>query len=270
MQIPSTASGERARRGTRYDAAMMRESAVAMPPEAEKNYLRHCAGLSLVAAVLFSAFVYAYRFVGEDFLAAIDRNVGDTLLSEARNLEAAGRIDDAIAHYREAADGSFSDPKVAFWCLRDLGRLLVQSENLAEGIEALSRAYEIDPSDPAALNLLCSAHMKDGDAGEVERIARERIAASPPDPAVEALAHFHLGQALEANSDTDGALAAYMQSAAIDATGPSAYHAAVILERRNRLDEAKALLDGYLPHATGWRIKWANLLNERISRTLEK
>jgi len=114
-------------------------------------------------------------------------------LGLAEALNAAGRLPEALASYREAAR---RDPRSAF-VQRRYGAALRQSGRLDEALAVLQKAAGLAPGDPIAWNELGLLHRTRGDLGQARAAFEKAVALNPdlPEP------HGNLGALFMAIGD---------------------------------------------------------------------
>ena len=99
--------------------------------------------------------------------------------SLAHELQQAGRLDDAIAEYKKAAE---LDPTSAI-ILRDLAAVYLQKGDVGEARAAYRKAVEIDPKDVKSLYNLARLAQRAGELKEAEDYFRKGLAAAEALPA---------------------------------------------------------------------------------------
>ena len=236
------------------------------PEPLQGNSLFSNWSLVLISFVVIGAIgwaaIYAFATFGGSWVDGLDNQIGELVARRAQNAHAAGDDAEAIALYRQSLRLHFDDPAQRFWAHRALAELLVQREAYAEAIAVLEDALPLRLNDAKANVLLCLAYME---ASQPERAAEfaGNWAQRSEDPTARALAYFQQGQALEVLARPQEALSAYLAGAEADPTSHNAYHAAVLLSEEAPA-RARALLQPYLAHATGWRKEWAHTLFSRL------
>ncbi len=191
--------------------------------------------------------------------------------SEAASLAEMGDVDAALERYQEALAVKFDDPKQRFWTLRRYGELLLNDGRVSQATRALEECLNLNPKDSITLGLLARALRADGQFAQMAEVARRWVGSSREagQPSTEAVAGLYLGEALEKLGDSDGALDAYLAGVKAQPESDCAYHAAVLLDRLGRGPEALAVLEAYIPHATGWRAEsaaklWRSLQDKTV------
>jgi tetratricopeptide (TPR) repeat protein len=128
-------------------------------------------------------------------------NLGGTLLEH-------GRLNEAIAHYREAVEIKPDVPEVQ----SNLGNALVRDGEVEEAIDHLQKALQIDPAYAEAYNYMGNALIKKGEAGEAVRYYQKAVELD----ASYADAHNNLGAAFWRNGQLEEAIAHYKEAVAIN------------------------------------------------------
>jgi tetratricopeptide (TPR) repeat protein len=148
-------------------------------------------------------------------------------------LSAQGKLDDAIAAYRQAIA---LDPKYAP-AHTNLGLALSKQGKVDEAIAKYRQAIHIDPTDAHAHAGLGSALDKQGKMDEAIAEYRQAIALDPKD----APAHHNLGLALAEQGKLDEAIAEFRQAIALDPKYAPAHHnLGLALTKQGKVDEAIA------------------------------
>jgi tetratricopeptide (TPR) repeat protein len=127
-------------------------------------------------------------------------NLGGTLLEK-------GKLNEAIAHYREAVEIKPDVPEVQ----SNLGNALVREGEVEEAIDHLQKALQIDPAYAEAYNYMGNALMKKREAGEAVRYYQKAVTLDTS----YADAHNNLGAAFWRNGQLEEAIAHYKQAVAI-------------------------------------------------------
>ena len=174
--------------------------------------------------------------------APLERHTAAQLLATGCAHEAAGRVPDAIAHYRRALR---LDPNL-FGACNNLGNLLRLHGNLDEATVLLVRATALDPAVAGAHHNLALAHIAANrfDAGLAA--ARRSIACD----ATDALAHLTLATLLQATGAWDDAARAYETLLALTPDDHRALgNLGAVRLAQNRRDDALALFRAALQRA---------------------
>jgi protein O-mannosyl-transferase len=128
-------------------------------------------------------------------------NLGGTLLDK-------GRLNEAIAHYRDAIEIKPTAPQVQ----SNLGNALVREGEVEEAIGHLQKALQIDPSYAEAYNYMGNALMKKGETGEAISYYQKAIQLNTS----YADAQNNLGAAFWRNGQLEEAIAHYKEAVAIN------------------------------------------------------
>jgi tetratricopeptide (TPR) repeat protein len=151
----------------------------------------------------------------------------------ANLLKGAGRHEEALAHYAEAVR---SDPSLADAC-SNYGAALREAGRFEAAIPLLERAIAMKPDSWAALNNLGMAYHECHRDPEAVRCYRRALELRPEMHE----ARNNLGNALAALGDEAGAIACYRAAIAQAPGHPDAYsNLGVILQERGEADEAIA------------------------------
>ena len=179
----------------------------------EAAYAHFHLAMALAATHDFESAVAAFRKAAElePSHQGFRRQFVDALAARGRKLQHDGRLEEAIDAFRKAQ--SLDKYNASLKCAE--GELLMELGSVEEAAEALREALARDPSLPDPYGKL-----DDLLANDPERRAAEwrRTTAAHPDAA---RAHFHLGMAVEAMGDLDGAISAYRKAAALDTSDPA-------------------------------------------------
>lgn len=222
--------------------------------------------VSVVTTAMVAFFVFIYGHYAGNWVTGLNKQIGEVVASEAAALAAMGDVDAALERYQEALAVKFDDPKQRFWTLRRYGELLLNDGRTSQATRALEECLSLNPKDSITLGLLARALRADGQFTQMAEVARRWVGSSREagQPSTEAVAGLYLGEALEKLGDTDGALEAYLAGVKAQPDSDCAYHAAVLLDGRGRHPEALAVLEAYIPHATGWRAESAAKLRRAL------
>ena len=181
----------------------------------------------VVAAILFAVFCNWPVYSMAEMRAITESNVGT-------ELQAQGKVDDAIALYRAALARDPSDAVTR----SNLGAALASKGQLDEAIVQYRTALDLAPNDADALYNLGNALMAQGKLAAAAGEFREALRIEPGF----ADAHINLGNALVALGQSDEAADHYRRAAELK---PDAIEAVnnlgLILSAQGRLDQATAL-----------------------------
>lgn len=128
--------------------------------------------------------------------AQIDEGHARAWLGLARVLEA-GRPDDAIEAYRQAATLRPKDPEPHL----SAGLLLEKETHFADAEEEYKKALEMDPASADAVTALANLYMRGQQFEKAEEMLRKLVVAHPQD----AVAHMQLGRVLAASGKNEEA-----------------------------------------------------------------
>ena len=159
-----------------------------------------------------------------------------TTLMRADSLMEQGKIDEAIARYREFVK---TDPADAEGHDK-LGVALMQSGQFSEAVQSLERATELEPDNPKAADNLGVALMRSGRL-DAAVIAFKRAAVLQPESAK---TQNNLGVALMRTGQFDAAVAALQRAVDIQPTNPEAHdNLGQALLRAGKVDEGVRSLE---------------------------
>jgi tetratricopeptide (TPR) repeat protein len=156
------------------------------------------------AAVLAAAVAANWPLLSPDLMRAITEN------NLATALQADGRLDEAITHYRRALtlQGDYAP------AYNNMGTALRAQGRTEEAVAAYQRALDLQPSYPDARFNLANASLAQGNAGDA--VAQYRQALQRMPDSVEA--HTNLGIALQDRGDTTAAIAEFREALRLSPT----------------------------------------------------
>ncbi|MDH7482985.1 MAG: tetratricopeptide repeat protein [Armatimonadota bacterium] len=234
----------------------------------KSDVLPFAAGLAVVALMISTAVQLGYWkntfTLFERALAVTARNaVAHGQLAVA--LEAEGKLDEALEHYRQAVRVEPRDSMARYnlgvalakigrtdeaieeynEVLRlnpehvsahnNLGLLLLDRGNVKEAIHHFREALRIDPNFPEARNNLANALAGGGNAQEAIQKYEEALEANPND----ATAHYNLGVVLAGKGETEEAIRHYLEAVRLRPNYAKAHlNLGLLLEQQGRTDEA--------------------------------
>ena len=177
--------------------------------------------------------------------------------------DADGRRPEAIAHYAEAAR---LVPRSAASLHHRIAVLLIEEGRLAEAIERLSLAVDLEPRNAVLHAALGAALERQGRFGEAVAAFKEAVRLQPDDW----VSRTNLGVALERDGRSEEAVVAYRDAIRLRPDhGPAHANLAVSLARLGNLDEAiregaeSVRLD---PTQAGWFYRLAVLYDRKGDR----
>ena len=199
----------------------------------------------LAATVVFAVFANWPMYSMAEMRGITEANV-------ATELQAQGRLDEAIALYRAALA---RDPNDAL-TYSNLGTALAASGQLDEAVVQYRRALELAPNDADSHYNLGNALMAQGRTADAADRFREALRIEPGLPE----AHLNLGNALAALGLIEEAAAHYRQAIALRPDGVEAVNnLGLLLGAQGRLDEAIALFRRALSSDPGFADAHMNL-----------
>lgn len=163
-------------------------------------------------------------------------------LEQARSLEQAGRIDDALAAYREVVASAPGNVQARL----QYGKLLAKRGALQAGCDQIEAAIAVDPDAAEAHALLGNVERAAGAGAAAERAYRHALSLDPSTT----LAAHNLGVLLREQGRQTEALKAFEQSLAGGGAGPASLTLLVYcLLDLDRASEARARLEAIVAQA---------------------
>lgn len=157
---------------------------------------------------------------------------GATYYNEAVKAHLSGKLDEAIAKYKQALD---ANPNLGqAHC--NLGLIYNQQHKFAEALVEFQKALAIDPKDAITYNGIGAALRAQKDLDGAIKNWQTAVTYNPH----LATAHYNLGTAYELKKDYDKALESYRQATANDfRLGEAYFRMGIIMQSRNQNSEAK-------------------------------
>lgn len=171
-------------------------------------------------------------------------NSGAAFYNDAVKAHLSGKLDEAIAKYKQALD---ANPNLGqAHC--NLGLIFNQQHKFAEALVEFQKALAIDPKDAITYNGIGAALRAQKDLDGAIKNWQTAVTYSPH----LATAHYNLGTAYELKKDYDKALESYRQATANDfRLGEAYFRMGIIMQSRNQNSEAKEQFSQALKVAPG-------------------
>jgi Tfp pilus assembly protein PilF len=170
----------------------------------------------------------------EESAIALWRNRPASRVRRARELGAAGRIDEAVAAYQDALGAAPDQPA---WH-HELGELLARNGRYEAAAQAFAAAVALSPDRPKWQHQLARASRRAGDFDRAAAAYRAALQLQPKHPRW----HYELGLVLERTGDPAAAQASYAAGLALDPTSDDR-HAELLAHDYWRFPPRRRLLD---------------------------
>lgn len=231
-----------------------------------KNASLAVAGLALVEAACFTAWILLYATWGDSFIEGLERSIGDVVMEEGIRFQNAQDYENAALSYLEALQNPFTHAKNRTGTLRRLGTLSSWLEVPAWGIPYLVEAsekseYPISLFEPLC-QVLLAADRTDNALAHAQRWfdrALESGARRQQTRAKLIEGHIH-----RKRGDTERAFKAYVEGNAIQSGGLVAYYAGLLSYEAGDQENALRYLELCLQDSTGEAALKARTLRGRI------
>jgi tetratricopeptide (TPR) repeat protein len=147
----------------------------------------------------------------------------------------AGRLDEALAAFQQAAAEEPNDPLVQSWH----GFLLFKKGRYDDAIQALTRSIQLAPRNPDTYNNLGNAQLAKGNVDAAIEAYRQAVELVMDRPGNNANPYYNLGNALVKKGDLDAALEAFLEAEKHDSSDPFIQNnLGFVYERKHAQDPA--------------------------------
>ena len=225
-----------------------------------------------LAMAVFVIVVTLFARTGGDFVGTLDEGLGEVLMRRGMRFEAAGELENAKEAYHQAVERPFTGPQNRADTLKRLGVIYWAEGRLDAAYPYLRKAADFNPPPISVFEPLCDCLLGLHRHSEARTMLDRwlTLARATENTLEIARAKYCEGRLARVEGDTEAALRAFLEGAALVPGGRNASELGMLYFEMGEYEKALEQVDYYLESGTGDRAEYMRRLRGHLLKLLGK